>query len=108
MNARPMTFQDDHIEGAQAMEREARALADGELESRRVAAERALTELRRQLQDAVAWLDALERGKGSPVGPASRGARRVPLPSLQSRRGRAPRGASRWGLTGMCGSPRTF
>jgi hypothetical protein len=58
-----MTFQDEHTEGARAMEREARALADGELESRRVAAERALTELRRQLQDAVAWLDALDAEK---------------------------------------------
>jgi hypothetical protein len=57
-----MTYEGNpnHTERAQAMGREARSLHDRELESRLTAAEHALAELRRQLQDAVAWRDALD------------------------------------------------
>jgi hypothetical protein len=50
-------------ERTRALEREARALPDDEIESRLVAAEHALADMRRQLQDAVAWRDTLDAEK---------------------------------------------
>ena len=54
---------DPSIERAQAMERDARALVDDELEARLAETERSLVELRLQLQGAVAWRDALDAEK---------------------------------------------
>ena len=42
------------------MEREARAVSDDALEGQIAEAERLVVELRRQLQGAVAWRDALD------------------------------------------------
>ena len=60
-----MTLQadSDHAERAPGDGAPRRALADGELENRLVAAERALAELRRQLHDVFAWRDALDAEK---------------------------------------------
>ena len=45
------------------MEREARAVPDDAFEGQLAEAERVVVELRRQLQEAVAWRDALDAEK---------------------------------------------
>ena len=45
---------------ARTMERDARALEDGELEARLAEADREVDDLRRRLEDASAWREAID------------------------------------------------